>query len=81
MQKSANSKAQSASASIYGECCKVKYRIQIVRKQNSDTPRALQFMVRAGKQRNDYNQYRVRIATFRARPTFGGREPHRRVCT
>ena len=56
MQKPANSKAPYAPASIYGECGKVKYRIQIVRKQNNNTPRALQFMVRAGKQRNDYNQ-------------------------
>ena len=47
MQKPANSKAQSAFASIYGGRGEVKYRIQIVRKQNSDTPRALQFMVGA----------------------------------
>ena len=26
-----------------------------------------------------YIRFRVRMASFRARPTFGGREPHRRV--
>ena len=28
-----------------------------------------------------YIRFRVRMASFRARPTFGGREPHRRICT
>ena len=28
----------------------------------------------------EYIWFRVWIVCFRARPTFGGREPHRRVC-
>ena len=31
-----------------------------------------------GMDGRSYIQYRVRTAGFRARPTFGGREPHRR---
>ena len=33
-----------------------------------------------GMDGRSYNQLHVRIASFRARPAFGGREPHRRVC-
>ena len=33
-----------------------------------------------GMDGRSYIQFRGSIVCFRARPTFGGREPHRRVC-
>ena len=33
-----------------------------------------------GMDGRSYISFRVWIASFRARPTFGGREPHRRTC-